>query len=450
MRLDMPSRPSLGVAPVLSRLRSLPVGGQATPARLLRLGAVLVLGCLVTALVSLVSGLNRQVATDEGNGRVSALVVDSAELYRSLADADAMATSGYVAGSAQPAAPRARYDTDLDLAVRRLVHVGGELAPGDPARPLVTQVVTELPEYLELIETARTYNRLDLPLGQSYLGAGSRLMRETVLPTVEQLRRQQTGVLASDYGEAGAFPFAVLLLGAATLAGLLDAAVAERRRTNRVVNPGLVGGVALLLVALLWWVGAMLFADFRFSSASRHATSVTALDDARTAVLQARSNESLVLVARNDPGASDTGFTGQLDQVLGTDVRLADRSSAGLLAAASDSAGSEGSAAVEAVRTEALRWRAAHQRVRELDEGGQYLAAVAAALGTDPASSGATFDRLDVALRHALDQQRAAFGADATSARAALTWLAGGPAVLALLAGAASAAGVAIRVREYR
>jgi len=65
-------------------------------------------GCLLTAVVSLASGVSRQSATDEGAGRVAALTVDAAELYSSLADADAMATSGYVAGAQEPPIVRLR------------------------------------------------------------------------------------------------------------------------------------------------------------------------------------------------------------------------------------------------------------------------------------------------------------------------------------------------------
>jgi hypothetical protein len=180
---------------------------------------------------------------------------------------------------------------------------------------------------------------------------------------------------------------------------------------------------------------------------------VTALDDARAAVLQARGNESLVLVARGGARVSDAGFTARLDQVLGQH---------GLLDAASAAAGSSGSVgsagyvgsgdvvAIDRVRAEATRWWLAHQALRRLDDNGQYTAAVASSIGTAPGGSGRTFGRLDAAFDRALAEQRAAAGTAATRAAAALTGLAAGPAVLALLAAAASAAGIAVRVREYR
>ena len=444
MSVHAPPRATrLGARP-LARWRSIPVAGPSTPARLLRLGAVLVLACLLTAVLSLFAGLSRQAATEQGNGRAAELTEDAAELYRTLADADAMATSGYVAGGVEPTAVRARYDADLARAADRLVHAAGALAEDDPGRPLVATTAQQLPRYSGLIESARFYNRQGLPLGQSYLASGSALIRESLLPAVEQLRRQQTTVLAEDYRQGGAIPFAVLLVGAAALAGLLDAGRRECRRTNRVLNPGLLAATVLILLTLLWWVAATVLTDVRLAQATRHGTAITALDDARAAVLQARSNESLVLVARSGGRASDAGYAARLDSVLGAD------GAGGLLATASAAAGPGGARAVDEVRAAARDWRDAHRTLRTLDDSGRYHDAVVSAIGTDPTGSRAAFERLDTALGRALDEQRAALDRAAGGARSALTGLATGPTVLALLAAAAVAAGVGIRVREYR
>jgi hypothetical protein len=419
------------------------LSGPGTPDRLRRVGAVLVLGCLLAGVVGLVEGLARTDAVHEGSTRIAAVHADAAEVYRSLADADAMATSGFVSGGQEPADLRARYDRDIADATARLVHAAGLLPADDPATPALTRISTQLAVYAGVVESARTYNRLGYPLGQSYLDSSSRLMAQEILPAVDEVRELQARALAGAYGRAGSVPIAVLLIGLATLAALADVAVRERRRTQRVLSVGVTVAVGAVVIALLWWVAATSVASSRLGDAERHSAVADTLDDARAAVLQARSNESLVLVARGG-GADDAQFTGALDAVLGTS---ADR---GLLAAATDAAGDDSDGRIAAVRAAAEEWHAAHRSLRELDDGGRYREAVASATGVDPAGSGAAFDRLGAVLGEAIDAERAAFRDASDAAAAALTALPIGPAVLALVAAAAAAAGIGQRVEEYR
>ncbi|PZS17824.1 MAG: hypothetical protein DLM60_13100 [Pseudonocardiales bacterium] len=107
--------------------------GLTTPERLSRVAAGLVMGCLLTAVVSVLGGLAHSGAVHESGTRIAALSADAAELYRSLADADATATRGYVSGGLEPAAVRARYDDDIARAADRVVQAASQLPAGDPA-----------------------------------------------------------------------------------------------------------------------------------------------------------------------------------------------------------------------------------------------------------------------------------------------------------------------------
>ena len=245
MSVDVPVRP----APPWRRA----VGaGSTTPERLRRVTAVLVVGCLASALVSVLAGLERTSSVQEARTRISALTADSAELYRSLADADAMATSGYVAGGREPTAVRARYDDDIARATDRLVDAAGRLPEGGPTATIAAQ----LPVYTGLVETARTLNRAGLPLGQAYLGSASQLMRDD-----DPARRR--GAAPHAGRRAGRGPRARRARSrsrcccscVATLAGIVDVSLRERRRTHRTVSVGLVAGAVALLAALVWWVG---------------------------------------------------------------------------------------------------------------------------------------------------------------------------------------------------
>jgi hypothetical protein len=421
----------------VARVRELAAGG-ATPQRLRRVGAVLLVGALLAGVVGLASGLSRTGAVGDEGARLATLSADAAEIYRALADADAMATSGYVSGGTEPEAVRDRFDTDVAAASERLVQAAGGLAADDPATDAVVTITSNLPVFTGLVESARTYNRLGLPLGQTYLGAASRLVRETILPAAAELRAAEYAALDLTLARGGSLPVAVVVLVIAALVGVVHASVRERRRTNRVLNPGLVGAAAALVVLIGWWVVAAAVAGGALRAADRHGDAARALDDAHAAALQARSNESLVLVARGGAGASDQGFTAQIDRVLAPGGFLGTAASA------------DPDADLSTVRTAAERWRVAHVALRALDDGGRFPEAVASATGADAQGSGVTFEALDAALGSATDSQRAAFADDAAVARAALAPLPAVSAVLGVLAAVGIVFGIGRRLAEYR
>jgi hypothetical protein len=417
------------------------LGAATTPGRLLRVEAVLVVAALVLGVLGVLGGMARVSAVHDARTRIAALTTGAADLYQSLADADAMATTGYVSGGLEPAAVRARYDDDVQRAGRLLTGSAGLLPPGDPAIAAVSTVGEQLPVYTGLVENARALNRLGLPLGQSYLASASKLMQTTILPAVEQVRAAESAALDAAYRQGAGVPFAVLAMGLAVLLVLLDLGLRERRRTNRVINVGLLAAGLAVLLLFGWWGTVALVAHARVGGAQSHSDAGAGLDDARIAVLSARSNESLVLVARNSGGgSSDRGFGVQLARVVGDD---------GLLARA-ERADPELADRVGVLRSAAVAWDAAHRDVRALDDGGRYPQAVASVVGHSPDTSGGAFDSLDAALAEAIRQERAEYAVDIGSAEGALVALPWISAVLALVAAGAVIVGIGRRVGEYR
>ena len=417
------------------------LGAATTPGRLLRVEAVLVLAALVLGVSGVLGGMARVSAVHDARTRVAALTTGAADLYQSLADADAMATTGYVSGGLEPATVRARYDDDIQRAGRLLTNAAALLPPGDPAIAAVSTVGEQLPVYTGLVENARALNRLGLPLGQSYLASASKLMQTTILPAVEEVRTAESAALAVVYRRGAAIPFAVLAIGLAIVVALADLARREWRRTNRVLNVGLTVAGLAVLACVAWWAVAAITTDVRIGGARAHTGAGAALDDARIAVLQARSNESLVLIARNSGGGSSDGaFSAQLDDVVNDFGLLAD----------AERADPELADRVAALREAATAWSAAHREVRRLDDGGRYPQAVASVVGHGPGSSGAAFDALDAGLAAAIGEERAAFAVDVEAAEGALVALPWISAVLALVAAGAVIVGIGRRVGEYR
>ena len=256
------------------------------------------------------------------------------------------------------------------------------------------------------------------------------------------MRGAESAALAAAYRQGAGIPFAVLAIGAAAFVALADLALREWRRTNRVLNLGLLVAGLAVLVCAGWWAVAVISSDTRLGGAQGHSDAGAALDDARIAVLSARSNESLVLVARNSGGggSSDQAFTVQLARVV---------DDGGLLAGA-ERADPELADRVVALRAAATAWGDAHRGVRRLDDGGQYAQAVASVVGQGPGTSGGTFDALDAALARTTGEERAAFAVDVEAAEGALVALPWVSAALALVAAAAVTVGIGRRLGEYR
>lgn len=392
------------------------VVGTATPQRLERLRALLVVACLVTALVSGLAGWVRADAVGQGGTRAAAAATDAGQLYRSLNEAEAMAVSGFTGEWPPPPSVVARYDDHIARSTQRLSHAASLLPPGGRDAALIERIAGLLPRYTAQVQEANTLRAGGSPATSSrareILTGASDLMRTTILPAADALRRTRDAALTENYRRAGEFPAVVLLVGALALLGVGYTGLRELRRTNRILSPGLTAAGLLLVATLVWWASATLAASDRLAAAGRHNTVATALDEARITALQARASET---------GGNSREFTYLLEGVTGP---------GGLLdTAAGQATGESATAGIAGIRDAATDWRLAV---------------------ADPSASRSAFDRLGAALADTIGTERTALAADVTGADSALGGTAFGPTVLAVLAAAAAAFGVGRRIKEYR
>jgi hypothetical protein len=413
-----------------------------TPGRLALILAGLVTLGLATGVAAGVGVRQRADLVDGVTARSGRLAVAAQQLYRALSDADATAASAFLSNGIDPPSLRARYQADIAQAAAALAEVSGAGHGG----ATVAQIAAQLPVYTGLVETARSYNRQGLPLGAAYLREASGLMRDKLLPAAQELYRAVSRELDAARGDAAAFPWFAVALGVLTLAALGLAQVWLTRRTNRVFNVGLVGATAAALLLLIWLGIATVIAGNRLE-ASRESGSaqVNRLAEARIAALQARTDESLTLVARGNGAAFEQDYVAVMRRLAGTD------GGGGLLAEA-------GSAATDATTREAAAaaagharaWLAAHQKVRAQDDGGDYAAAVNGAIGAGPGTTAALSQRLDGELDRAIAYNSQRFDREARGAGRALSGADIGLAVLAALVGVGAALGIQRRIAEYR
>lgn len=415
--------------------------GRRAPGQLTMLLTVLVLLCLGTGLACVLDIQHRRAALAGIAERGGPLTGAAEELYQSLSDADATAANAFLSVGNEPPALRERYQANVTEAAAALTTAAAGSPTGQSAGT-IAELTAYLPVYTGLIETARTMNRQGLPQGVSYLREASGLVQLTMLPKAQALYRAESGRLAAAQAGAGSFAWFPLVLGILTVGALVAAQIFLSRTTNRVFNAGLLATTAAVLVALLWFAIGSGDAASRASAGRTDGTAqIEALAQARIAASQARSDESLTLVARGN-GAEYEKHFGQTSQTLD--------GAGGLLAQARNAvAQNETRDAVDAAVRSRAEWLTRHRQLRTLDDGGGYNEAIRYAT-VDPAGTQPVSTDVDTRLGEAIRQATDRFADRTAAARGALTAVDGGMIILSVLAVLGLALGFAPRLREFR
>ncbi|HEY2063063.1 hypothetical protein [Amycolatopsis sp. NBC_01480] len=427
-------------------VRAVVKSAATTPGRLSVIAVGLVLLSLVAGLVATLSAQNKDDTISGLIDHREPLAVAAQQVFRSLSDADATAASAFLSVGTEPPALRQKYEQDIAEAGSALAKSASDTAGVGDAAQQVDILNQKIPVYTGIVETARANNRQGFPSGASYLREASQLMRTTILPAAQALYTADTTKLSDEQDASTSFPWAAVALLLALVAALVLTQIYLTRRTNRVLNIGLLVATGAVVLSLLWGGVALVIQGTLVAAGKTDGTSqVDVLVRARIAALQARADETLTLVARGDGATYEQQFIKLAVQLVGPD------GTSGLLGKARDLAiGTPGQQKIEAAEQAARDWSLAHIQVRKLDDSGQYQEAVDFATSVSKDSAAAAFQRLDANLQDAIDVCRQEFLDDTRSGENALTALAPGVGVLAVLAAAGVTVGVRERLREYR
>ena len=400
-----------------------PRSGMDTPRRLRLLGlAVLALGVLTGLVGALVfSALAYSLARAEAD---TDQLVRVQQIQTNLLIADATATNAFLVGGLEPAAQRAQYDSALTTTGALIAQAArAQPADADALAALNQQVVA----YTGAIEQARANNRQGLPVGAQYLRAASAQLRAEALPIADNLVAANAD-RAEDRMEVW-IGLVFVIFAALALAALVVGQVWLARRFRRTFNRGMLAGSVLLLVLLVG--GIVLLVNLNSSvSAIRSGSfaAVNAAAGARIEASNAKSNESLTLIARGSGAAFETAWKNSAASVT-EDLNQLGRN---------------------APTSEWNTYVDVHNEIRKLDDGGQWDQAVARATGTGKDSGNTAFNAFDARLAKTLDQSSQDAAGGLSSWQPVLIIAA----ILALLGGLAVAllarSGVATRLREYR
>ncbi|MGW2228844.1 hypothetical protein [Streptomyces formicae] len=424
------------------------------PGKLRIIGAFLALLVVAFGAVTTWQMTDRSAAADDVLHRSQPLSADAAAIYRSLADANTAASSGFLAGGQEPASVRSRYESDIERASDKLAKAASNAGADSSSAAAVGKLNKLLPQYTGLIERARANNRQGLPLGGAYLRYANDKMQTQMLPAAEKLYKAENNRLDSDYDKAKPYPWFAIALGLLALGALVWAQRRNYRRTNRVFNHGLLAATAATTVVMLWLVVGHTFARSGLDdSYDNGVQSLNVLNDARISSLKARGNENLTLVSR---GAETTEVGGKVQDKFDVSYRTlmkrlgdADNGLLGQAAALADD--QNGRSPVAAAVKNVGVWKLRHKEARASDDSGDYQDALNKVIGTKAdAPTGECFDNVDAALEQALAHEQGEFKQAAEDGRGAMSGLPVGAAVLAVLGAAGAVLGIGRRLSEYR
>jgi hypothetical protein len=421
----------------LANLRSF---ANSSPGRLIALGLLLIGLCLAAGSMTAATVGDRQQSLDVLLYDTEPDADSAHRLYTSLSIADAAASTAFIAGGLEPQAVRDRYTQALGEAAAELVTQSDRAGPGaaiDPDARLRTGIVTGLPVYSGLVETARTNNRSGYPVGAAYLSEASNQMQTTLLPMAEELHNHRSAAVTDAQRNHVRPPWAAIGLLILTLGVLVWVQRDLARRWRRVLNPGLLLASVAMLILLAWTVIAgSVSAASMISARDDGAVPSSRLTESRILAQQARAAETLKLVRRD--------ATGDYDRTYDADIeRLAD-----LIGNYPGSAPAAGEVrnAVPAL----ARWRVAHQRMNDALAKGDFNSAAVVATGPGSADATVQVEALDRSLEQGIAATRNALRDEISQAARVLDFLGAGAMVLGVLAAGYVGLGIWPRLREYR
>ncbi|MFE1285293.1 hypothetical protein [Streptomyces sp. NPDC058751] len=421
------------------------------PGRLRIIGAVLALLVVAFGAVTAWQMTERSAAADNVLHGSQPLSASAADIYRSLADANTAASSGFLAGGQESKEIRERYEEDIRTAAAKLITAANSSEPGSPSARTISRLNELLPQYKGLIERARANNRQGYPLGGAYLRYANDKMQNEMLPKAEQLYRSENRRLNADYADAKPYPWAAIALGLVALGALAWAQRRNYLRTNRVLNRGMAAATGASLAVLLWLTVGHTVARSGLNESYDHGVrSLNVLHAAQIASLKARGNENLTLVSRGAETKvlADKRTVDLYDYDFERDMKAL----TGRLAAAADLANDRsGEKPVQDANAAMEVWKQRHAEAREADNDGDYQLALDRVIGSaDKKPTGECFDVVDENLTLALTHEENEFQQAAENGLGAMTGLPVGAAVLAVLAAAGAVFGIGRRLSEYR
>lgn len=361
------------------------------------------------------------------------LYADVQDLSYDLADANATAATSLLVGPETPSGFSGRFQGDLARAEALLSQASQQVAGDAYASAQLTELAEQIPVYTGLVGQAQAENRFGYPVAGAYLRQASDMLT-SMLAETENVATEQKA--ATESGISSASGFAVLVLIAVVIALALLWLISRRlaRTAHRRLNPGLIGAAAVMVGLFIWSFGAygsasgdgnLAGADFSGVAASQTEASQLSLAETHVALQQIDRGE--------DQGQEAAEATTALK--------------------AANPAGPGVSGAVEHDYT---AFAGCVQNSLTLADGGQYVSATTAMVGSGTSAGGGgcepraetlykDLQNLDAASQSKFDHDMSALAGDYAGSAALPIGLVAG-----LIGACVAAYGLNRRLAEYR
>ena len=392
---------------------------------------------ILAAVVSILFGVAAAQGHAQSNGALERAEANAAQLVRiqaihtNLVSANADATNAFLVGGLEPPDQRQHF-VDSMAAAGRLISEAATAQPAD--QNALGQLNTTLITYNGLIEQARANNRQGLPIGSQYLKNANAVLQDDSLPLVKALVQANENRVNTEFDSVSRGTIWVLVGGVLTLLVFGITLRWLARRTHRYLNIPLAVGAGLVLIITILGVASLSSASGDASDTRSDAYAKTlALSRARIAAYDARSNESLTLIARGSGDAFDKAYN---DAAAEADNQL-----------------SKSSGTVDGLQGLWNQYKAVHTKIRTADATqGNWDAAVDMAVGTTTTADNSVktftaFDQRSATQLNSTGENVTSQLSDARNGIRLLGWLA---LPIGIVAALLVALGISQRLEEYR
>jgi hypothetical protein len=389
-------------------------------------------------VVATVAERSRAQAAQAARAQTEPLLVQAVTLYTELSDANASVTSTFLHGGFEPPAVHQQYLADLTRASDSMAALTREVGTSDAARSAVRTIAEQLPVYSGLVETARSNNRQNLPVGAAYLRQASSVLTEGILPQADRLYAIEATRLRENYAtgsSTAALLVLVIAIGAA-LALLILTQLYLARLSRRVFNVPVALATLVLAGVAVWAIGGLLGEQSSLRTAQRVGSDpVEVLSATSVLASRAQSDQNLTLVSRGTD-STDPKDQANVMRVLTTPGQLVTEA-----VALVRRTGSPGAA--DQLARDFAAYQAETELIAGLEKQGLTVDAIRRA---NPAAA----NRLNADLTVQTSAAQSRFTAKAADATSSLSGLSIAIPVVAVLGAALALFGLRQRLEEYR